>query len=121
VHAGLPVFVILDMDAVAPGIQSSITVAACTELVEDVAVYVVDPTSSRMCWSIGYLGGIDRGIALGHMPSATNGGSVVGLTPEAGEPVNPGNTIYFMQSPAVDPGFAGPEVQYVEFGANAPR
>jgi hypothetical protein len=115
-----PVTVALDMDVAAPGRQWSIEVLPCTDVVEGVSVWISDPLGTRLLWSIGYLGGIDRGLALGHVPGVANRGAVVGLTAEAGAPVNPGNSGWLMQAPFLDPAFPGPEVQYVEFGAAVP-
>jgi hypothetical protein len=108
------------MDTAAPGIQSSVTVSACTTLVRDVAVYIIDPLEERSMWSIGYVGGIDRGISFGHMPGDDNHGSIGALTATAQTPINPGNFSWVVQSPGLDPGFMGPEVQYLEWGADAP-
>ena len=63
-----PVQVIVDMDADTPGIQSTVTVPACTAVVHEVAVYIIDPLHQRTLWSIGYVGGLDRGIAWGTCP-----------------------------------------------------
>ena len=116
-----PVQVIVDMDADTPGIQSTVTVPACTAVVHEVAVYIIDPLHERTLWSIGYVGGLDRGIALGHMPDDDlNSGSVTGLRATIGTPVNPGNVGWTVQPPGLDPGFVGPELQYLEFGAEAP-
>ena len=78
------VTVIVDMDAQTPGIQSNVTVPAGTTVINDVAVYVFDPAQQSCVWGIGYLGGIDRGIAFGHMPDAGNQGEVVGMTADLG-------------------------------------
>jgi hypothetical protein len=112
--------VVLDMDAEAPGFQSSITVPAGTVLVEGVSVWVLDPSESACVWGIGYLGGIDRGIALGHMPGDGNQGTVLALQASVGAPLNPANFGLVFGPPGIQPGFAGPEVQYIEGGAEAP-
>jgi hypothetical protein len=118
--AGEPVRVVLDMDVKTPGIQSRVSVHACQTTVE-VAVYVVDPLESRTLWSIGYVGGIDRGIAFGHVPNESeNRGEVGGIAAEPGTPVNPRGASWIVAPPGLDPGFAGPEVQYLEFGAETP-
>jgi hypothetical protein len=113
-----PVQVVLDLDAFTPGFQSTISVPEGTNLVETVAVYVFDPIQERSIWGIGYLGGIDRGIALGHMPNDADQGSLLGMTPALGSPVNPANVAWMAVSPGLDPGFVGPEVQYIEGGAD---
>ena len=117
VRAG-PVLVVLDLDSSRPGIQSVLDVPAGTTLIPGVAVYLFDPQGSRSLISIGYLGALDRGIALGHIPRAANQGHVVGLIPHAGSPANPGNS--GSAFPAMDRGFAGSEVQYIELGAAGP-
>ncbi len=115
-----PVEVAVDMDAQRPGIQSIVTVDACTTTVSGVAFYVVDPLGERTLWSIGFVGGVDRGIAFGHMPDESgNHGSVIAMIAKPGTPVNPGNVSWTVESPALDPGFAGPEVQYLESGADS--
>ena len=48
-----PVQVIVDMDAGTPGIQSTITVPACTRVVPDVAIFIIDPLGRRSLFSIG--------------------------------------------------------------------
>jgi hypothetical protein len=117
--APAPVQVVLDLDPLTPGFQNDIYVPQGTNVVESVAVYVFDPVQERCMWGIGYLGGIDRGIALGHMPDDANQGSVTAMTPTLGSPVNPGNVAWMAFSPGLDPGFIGPEVQYIEGGADA--
>ncbi len=111
------VTVIVDMDAQTQGIQSNVTVPTGTTVINDVAVYVFDPAQQSCVWGIGYLGGIDRGIAFGHMPDAGNQGEVVGMTADLGSPVNPDNFVTISQPPGLDPGLIGPEVQYIEGGA----
>ncbi|MHC4414829.1 MAG: hypothetical protein ACYS0G_06050 [Planctomycetota bacterium] len=113
--------VIVDMDRHTPGRQSNIHVAAGTAIVDGVAIYILDPTEQGCVWGIGYLGGINRGIAFGHMPAdAGNQGTVVDMTAGVGSPVNPGNVAWISEPPGLDPGFVGPEVQYVEGGAEKP-
>ena len=70
--------VVLDLDAARPGFQSNLNVTPTTTVVHGVAVYVLDPGGKSSLWGIGYLGGIDRGIALGHMPDDANSGTVFG-------------------------------------------
>jgi hypothetical protein len=117
----VPVEVIVDMDALTPGVQSAVIVPAGTTAVQGVAVYIRDPLGTRTLWSIGYLGGFDRGIAFGHMPDeAHNAGSAARMTAYAGTPVNPANTPWTAEAPYFDPGFVGPETHYLEFGAETP-
>jgi hypothetical protein len=110
--------VVLDLDARTPGFQHTINVAEGTSIVENIAVYVFDPAHESCLWGIGYVGAINRGISLGHMPSNTNQGALVAMTATAGTPVNPGNVAWMDPAPAIDPGFVGPEVQYIEGGAD---
>lgn len=118
--AAPPVQVVLDLDAQTPGFQSNLTIPQGTTVVEDVAVYVLDPSGRASVYGIGYLGGLDRAIALGHVPANTNLGAIVALIPALGAPVNPGNVPWIDEAPLFDPAFAGPEVQYYESGARGP-
>jgi len=112
--AGGPVIVIVDMDSSRPGIQSTVHVPVGTTVVPGVAVYIYDPDGGRSIRGIGYFGGLDRGISLGHMPSNQNTGQVTGLAATLGVPVNQGAIHYVFA--AHEPGFVGPEVQYIEDG-----
>jgi hypothetical protein len=113
-----PVQVVLDLDAWTPGFQHTISVQEGTNVVEMLAVYIFDPIQERSVRGIGYLGGIDRGIALGHMPSDANHGSMAAMTATLGTPVNPGNMGWISFAPGLDPAFIGPEVQYQEGGSS---
>ena len=115
-----PIQVIVDMDSKSPGIQSIVQVSSCTTTVHDVAIYILDPLGERFFWWIGFVGGIDRGIAFGHMPGNSNVGSVADMEPTIGTPVNPGNNPWVVQTPGLDPAFEGPEVQYIESGSPTP-
>jgi hypothetical protein len=110
-----PVQVWVDMDVSRPGFQAVVHVPPGT-LTVPAAVYIWDPQGGRSLLSIGFIGGLDRGISFGHIPGGAVG-SVTGITGQAGSPVNPGN-IGFVY-PAHQPGFAGPEVQYNELNAAA--
>ncbi len=112
--------VVLDLDAQTPGRQFNVNVAAGTTVVSGVAVYVVDAAQQGCLWGIGYLGGIDRGIAFGHMPDNANQGTVAAFTGRLGTPINADNFALVFGPPGMDPGFVGPEVQYVEGGAEQP-
>ncbi len=118
-QARQPVRVELDMDAARPGIQTNVTVPPGTTRVDDVAVYIHDPVGGRRVLRIGYLGALDRGISLGHVPTPGLTGQVTALTDlQPVTPVNPGNTGWVF--PPMQPGFAGPEVQYMELNASTP-
>ncbi len=113
-----PVLVVVDMDAQRPGIQASVRVEPGTTVVPGVRVIIYDPEGTRSVQSIGYLGGLDRGISFGHMPLNGNQGQVVSLNAALGSTVNPASLAIVF--PAMDRAFDGPEVQYVEFNAPAP-
>ncbi len=104
--------VVLDMDATTPGIQSSVRVPAGTTVIPGVAVYIYDPSGTHRIRGIGYLGGLDRGIAIGHSPSTTNQGVLTSLTGQVGTPIVPDSTHYL--TTLVEKGFDGPELQYLE-------
>lgn len=111
--------VIVDMDPAAPGCQPSVTVPANTAVIADVAIWVFDPLEHDI-WSVGYLGGINRGIAFGHTPSNAAIGTVADVVATIRAAINPDNTAWMDPAPGLDPGFAGPEVQYVECCGPAP-
>ncbi len=112
--------VIIDMNPDVPGFQSSITVPPGDRMVRKIGVYIFDPNGSNSIYGIGYLGGLDRGIAFGYSPTNTHPqGRVDALIAHVGAPVNRGNTPMVLQPP-MDKGFSGPEVQYLEFGAAQP-
>ncbi len=112
--------VILDLDTARPGFQSNLNVTPATTVVNGVAVYIVDPAGKNSLWGVGYLGGIDRGIALGHMPDDANIGTVESFEANLGTPIGRDNFAVVFGPPGLDPGFVGPEVQYVEGGAAQP-
>jgi hypothetical protein len=114
-----PVQVIVDMDANTPGFQSSVRVSPCAAGVEGIAVWVIDPLGSRTMYSIGYVGGIDRGIAFGHMPTNTSG-SIAAMSATTDTPVHPANTPWALPDGFIQKAFNGPEVQYIEGGSSAP-
>lgn len=72
------VIVVVDMDVALPGIQSSVTVPPT-----QAAVYLFDPLGTRTLWGMGYIRGLDRGIAFGHVPGIQNFGAVGSLIPAA--------------------------------------
>jgi hypothetical protein len=109
---GQSVRVVLDMDGTTPGIQSSIRVPAGTTQVPGVAVYIYDPSGSHRIRGIGYLGGLDRGIAVGHTPNSSNLGTLTSLTGHVGVPIVP-DSIHYLTD-LIEKGFDGPELQYLE-------
>lgn len=115
-----PVQVVVDMDAATPGVQSVIHVPAGTTFVGGISVTLRDPLGTRPLQSIGYIGGIDRGLAFGHVPSPTNAGAVTGFVAHPGLPSHPANTILLESEPVIQEAFSGPEVQYLEGGAAQP-
>jgi len=112
--------VVVDLDAATPGLQSHLTVPAGTTMIANVGVYLYDPLRTRQVWGMGYLGGIDRGLSFGHTPTNRHVGHVVKLLASPGVTANPGNNPELLSRPGMIPAFAGPEVQYLEFGSNAP-
>ncbi len=111
-----PVLVWVDMDPSRPGFQAVAHAPPGTTTIPGVGVYIWDPSGGNLVLSLGFLGGLDRGISFGHIPGGSQG-MVTGLTGHAGMPVNPANTGWTF--PAMQPGFPGPEVQYIELGATA--
>lgn len=114
-----PVQVIVDMDLSEPGFQHLVRLLPSAHIEHTAAVYILDPLGTRELWGIGYLGGIDRGISFGHMPTTGLVGSVTAMVGTPGTPANPGNTPWVDHAPAFEPGFVGPEVHYLEHGATA--
>jgi hypothetical protein len=114
--AAQPVVVTVDMDAAVPGIQSTVIVPRGTTVVRDVAVYIYDPSASHRIYGIGFIGGLNRGIALGHMPLNNHViGKVKDMIPTLGTAAVLGNT-GFADPWGIQRGFVGPEVQYIESG-----
>jgi hypothetical protein len=108
------VIVEVDLDGSEPGIQTVLTVAAGTRWIRDVTIWIRDPTASAQVHSIGYLGGLNRGLAFGHMPSTPNIGTVEGIAVTAAAPVVSGHDVTI--NSGIEPLFEGPEIQYFEFG-----
>lgn len=108
------VVVEVDLDASQQGIQTSLSVAPGTRWVRDVTIWIRDPTASAQVHSIGYLGGLNRGLAFGHMPETAQVGRVEGIAVTALVPVVPGHAAAVNQG--IEPMFDGPEVQYFESG-----
>jgi hypothetical protein len=115
-----PVEVVVDMDAATAGVQSAIHVPAGTTQVGGIAVTLRDPLGTRPLLAIGFIGGIDRGLAFGHVPFPANAGAVTALVAHPGLPAHPLNTILLESEPVIQEAFPGPEVQYIEFGAAEP-
>jgi hypothetical protein len=110
--------VVVDLDSATPGLQSHLTVPAGTTRIDEVAIYLFDPRGERRLWGIGYLGGIDRGLTFGHTPTNRHVGKVGELVASPGTTANPGNSFELITRPFIIPAFDGPEIQYLEFGAN---
>jgi len=119
-YAGAYVEVVADLDTQRPGYQHRRVVPEGAKVVHDVGFYIRDPLGSRAFYSIGYIGAIDRGIAFGHMRGSRNLGQVAGLSVTAVTPVSPDSTGWATGDPFLDKAFNGPEVQYLEHGAQTP-
>ncbi len=125
--AAQPVEVIVDMNPAAPGIQHYLYIPGANPRLPDsnsvvrtrAEVWIRDPLGTRTFYTIGFLGGIDRGIGFGHTPDKSHG-TVLSIDPAGTHPVNPGNTAYLENEPLSQSVFAGPEVGYIEVGATAP-
>lgn len=113
------VLVSLDMDVARAGRQHARTVLPGDGSFVG-SVTIADPTRSSVFFSIGYLGGLDRGIAFGHVLDNQNVGVISHLTPIAGTPANPANTAYVFPAFPGANAFSGPEIQYVEWGPGQP-
>lgn len=106
--------VVLDLNPNRPGCQAFLYVRPSTRRVEELAVYVFDPRGGRTVWGVGYLGGLDRGISIGHAPAERAVGRLTAMEGRAVSPLVPGNDGFVFA--AMDPLFEGPEVQYIEYG-----
>lgn len=117
---GLPsaVNVVLDLNPRIPGCQNSLLIEPGTGLVQGLAVYLFDPTGQAKLISVGYVGGINRGIALGHVPTNGLQGRVVDVRGFPGTAIHPNGAVW--AEPGFDPLFAGPEVQFGEWGGESP-
>lgn len=112
------VFVSLDMSTDQPGRQFSVLALPGTRTVQ-AAVRIADPSASHVIYSIGYLGGLDRGISCGHMVDQSNHGTIARFVATPHTPVNPGNTGLVINAYQGIKAFDGPEVHYLEWGADA--
>ncbi len=109
------VIVALDLDPARPGFQTSLEVAPGTRWVRGVGIWIFDPAGAAPLHSVGYLGGLNRGIAFGHVPHADpHAGAVASITATALHPVVAGHDAFV--DGGTEPFFAGPELQYFEFG-----
>lgn len=111
------VCVSLDLNASSPGRQPNV-IGLPGNGVFQAAVSISDPTVSHALYSIGYLGGLDRGIACGHVINPETHGVVVDFSASVGQPVNPANQPFVFPAFTGAKAFDGPEVQYVEWGAS---
>lgn len=110
------VIVTVDMDGSRPGMQHTVSVPAGTTRVDRITVWVSDASATAHIFGVGYLGGLDRSLAFGHVDAnnAGNTGRVVAIDGVVGAPIVAGNDAFV--TPFTQPLFAGPEVQYVEWG-----
>lgn len=111
--------VAVDMDTAQPGLQSNISVPVGTTSVL-AAVYIYAERGSPRLLSIGFIGGIDRGLAFGHAPTNSHVGTVSSLTAAPIAPANPGNTGVILPNNMIISVFSGPEVHYLEYNAPSP-
>jgi hypothetical protein len=110
------VVVALDLDPNKPGFQTDLEVAPGTQWARDVTIWIYDPNGAASLYGIGYVGGVNRGVAFGHMPEqGKNLGQVVSVTATAMEPVVGGHTAFVNNG--IEKLFTGPELQYVEYGS----
>lgn len=113
------VVVALDLDGQSPGRQNTIIDLPGNGVVQ-AAVTVSDASESHGVFNIGYVGGLDRGIACGHDSNPNNHGVITAFDVAAGAATNPANTPYAFVAFDGAKAFTGPEVQYVEWGADQP-
>ncbi len=79
------------------------------------SVWIYAPSGPVPVHSIGYLGGLNRGLAFGHTPfEEEHGGHVVAITATALDPLVDGNSVFVNNG--IEKLFEGPEVQYFETG-----
>jgi hypothetical protein len=120
VHGGDPgacpdcVIVAIDMDATVPGLQATRVVPTGTTAVSNVALWIYDPAGAATIYSIGYVGGLNRGIAMGHQPDVGNSGAVVAIAADSVAPVVGGHAAFV--NGGTQTLFDGPELQYFESG-----
>ena len=85
------VFVSLDLDTASPGRQPTVIGLPGNGVIH-AAVSIHDPSASHSLFSIGYLGGLDRGISCGYVINPETHGEIVTFAATPGTPANPGNT-----------------------------
>lgn len=112
------VFVSLDLSVHEPGRQFTVLALPGTRTVQ-AAVHIADPSASHSVYSIGYLGGLDRGISCGHMIGPSNHGTISRFVATPHTPLNPGNTGQTINAYQGIKAFDGPEVHYLEWGADS--
>jgi hypothetical protein len=109
------VIVAVDLDSEEPGFQTTVDVAAGTRWLRDVSVWVYSPNGPAPIHSIGFIGGLNRGLALGHAPmEAEHSGHVVAITATGLDPLVDGNMVFV--NSGFEKMFEGPEIQYFELG-----
>lgn len=85
-------------------------------LVRGIGVYVVADEPGLLVQSMGYFGGLDRGLAFGHVQSNSNIGQVAELLAHSESPIVPGAFAWAEPQGGFMKVFDGPEVQYLEGG-----
>jgi hypothetical protein len=109
------VIVALDLNSEEPGFQTTIDVVAGTRWLRGVSVWIYSPSGPVPVHSIGYLGGLNRGLAFGHTPfKEQHSGHVVAISVTALDPLVDGNSVFVNNG--IEKLFKGPEVQYFETG-----
>ncbi len=109
------VIVAVDLDSGEPGFQTTVDVDAGTRWLRDVSVWIYAPSGPVPIHSIGFVGGLNRGLAFGHAPvEAEHSGHVVAIEATELDPLVDGNTVFV--NSGFDKLFKGPEIQYFEIG-----
>jgi hypothetical protein len=109
------VIVALDLDSEEPGFQTTVDVDAGTRWLRDVSIWIYAPSGPVPIHSIGFVGGLNRGLSFGHAPvEAAHSGHVAAITATALDPLVDGNTVFV--NSGIEKLFEGPEIQYFELG-----
>jgi len=109
------VIVALDLDSQEPGFQTTVDMDAGTHWLRDVSIWIYAPSGPVPIHSIGFVGGLNRGLAFGHAPfEAAHSGHVVAIAATALDPLVDGNTVFV--NSGIEKLFEGPEIQYFETG-----